>query len=181
MAIYLGLCSNLGDCDMNLVLARDLLMKHDVLVMGQSDVRVTAPLGGLDQTDYYNQVIEVQTHLEPEALLEVCKRVEVEMGRKPKAMGLGNVSFGMSNEAARGAAPKEGADLEKRWESRIMDIDILFYGDEVVDSPKLKVPHYGVHERDFELKGMCDLDADFVHPVLKKSMKDLLSELRASA
>ena len=64
-AHFLGLGTNLGDREMNLVTARDLLMKHDVLVMGQSEIRETEPLGGLDQPKYLNQVIECSTELDP--------------------------------------------------------------------------------------------------------------------
>jgi 7,8-dihydro-6-hydroxymethylpterin-pyrophosphokinase len=165
MRIFLGLCTNLGDREMNLVQAKDLLMKHNVLVMGQSEVRETKPLGGLDQPDYLNQVVECMSELSVEDLLKACKQVEAEMGRPPKAVNLGNVQFGAP-------APV----LEQRWESRIMDIDILFYGDLVMNTPQLTLPHYGVAERIFELQGMCDLAADFVHPVLKKPMKALLEE-----
>jgi 7,8-dihydro-6-hydroxymethylpterin-pyrophosphokinase len=166
MHVYLGLCSNLGEREMNLVLARDLLMKHDVLVMGQSEVRETVPLGGLDQPDYLNQVVECQTELSPEDLLQVCKAVEIEMGRPVKPAQLGNVQFG--------AVQLE--EEEKRWESRIIDIDILFYGDQVIEQPNLTIPHYGIADRRFELECLCDIAPDFVHPVLKKSMKNLLEE-----
>jgi 7,8-dihydro-6-hydroxymethylpterin-pyrophosphokinase len=91
--------------------------------------------------------------------------VEREMGRPSKAPQLGNVSFGVKKEV----------DLEQRWESRIIDIDILFYGDQVINEPDLMIPHYGVVEREFELAGMCDLAPDFVHPLVKKTMKELLS------
>ncbi len=138
MHIFLGLGTNLGDREMNLVTARDLLMKHDVLVVGQSDVRETEPLGGLDQPKYLNQVIECSTELDPFALLEACKQVEREMGRP---VPLGNVSFGQT----------------KKWESRIIDIDILLYGDEKIDTPNLKIPHYDLKNRQFVIEGITDL------------------------
>ncbi|MBT5517213.1 hypothetical protein HOK22_04900, partial [Candidatus Peregrinibacteria bacterium] len=85
------------------------------------------------------------------------------MGRPVKPANIGNVSFG--------AAPVS----EERWESRVIDIDILYYGDRIVDKPNLQIPHRGAADRKFELEGMCDLQPDFVHPVLKKSMQNLLN------
>ncbi len=165
MRIFLGLCSNLLDRDMNLVNARDLLLKHDVLTVGQSEVLETEPLGGLDQPMYLNQVIECRTDLSPEELLKVCKAVETEMGRPSKKMSIGNISFGASS----------GVEvLEERWESRIIDIDILLYGDVVLDGPLLTIPHSGITERWFVVQGLLDLDAQLVHPRFKKPIRDYL-------
>lgn len=155
MKVYLGLGANLGDREMDLVKAKDLLMKHDVLVIGQSSVLETEPLGALDQPKYLNQVVECQTELGPELLLTVCKTVEKEMGRPVHLTG-GNVSFSAQQPV---------------WESRVIDIDILFYGDQVVDLPHLKIPHSRVLERDFVLRGMLELVPDFVHPATKKPLK----------
>lgn len=159
MRIFLGLGSNLGDRDMNLVNARDLLMKHDVLVVGQSDVRETEPLGGMDQPKYLNQVVEVITNLDVNDLLLACKAVEKEMGR-PVNVQVGNVSFG-------------GAKKEEHWAPRVIDIDILYYGDIVIESPNLQIPHYGNLERYFVLQGMMDLAPEFVDPKEKKELKEL--------
>lgn len=145
MQIFLGLGTNLGNREMNLVAARDFLMKHDVLVVGQSEVRETAPLGGLDQPNYLNQVIECRTELKPEELMKICKLVEKEMGRPVDLPQLGNV----------------------RWKSRIIDIDILFYGPLVIETPTLTIPHPGIYDRDFVIEGLCDLAPEFEHPKLK--------------
>jgi 7,8-dihydro-6-hydroxymethylpterin-pyrophosphokinase len=168
MHIFLGLCSNLEDKDQQLVTARDLLMKHDILVLGQSEVRETEPLGGLDQPQYLNQVVECQTDLDPQELLLTCKKIERDMGRPDKAPNIGNVKIGSTSLA------EVGELMSQRWESRIIDIDILFYGDQVIDEPNLQIPHYDAHVRHFEIEGMCDLAPGFVHPVLKKTMKELL-------
>lgn len=168
MRVFLGLGTNLGDREMNLVTARDLLMKKDVLVMGQSSVEETEPLGGLDQPKYLNQVVDCQTELSPEALLSVCKQVEMEMGR-PVEMKMGNVQFG--------TGPKAQFVLAKpKWESRIIDIDILFYGDLVLETPILKIPHPGVVERDFVMREVLELAPDFVHPARKKPLKELFAQ-----
>lgn len=169
MRVFLGLGTNLGDREMNLVTAKDLLMKHDVLVLGQSSVLETEPLGGLDQPMYLNQVVECSTELPPEELLRVCKQVEAEMGR-PVKMQMGNVAFGTGRSVASQKAPK--------WESRIIDVDILFYGDLVIDEVGLKIPHPGVVERDFVLKGVLELAPDFLHPGLKKPLTELVRNVQ---
>ncbi len=156
MHIFLALGSNLGDRDQHLVQAKDLLMKHDVLVLGQSEVRETEPLGGLDQPKYLNQVIECQTELSPEELLKACKTVEQEMGREVDMPKVGNVQFGLG-AVGTSVAQKP----EERWKSRVIDVDILFYGDQVVNLPHLTIPHPGLATRDFLIQGMRDLKADF--------------------
>lgn len=150
--IYLSLGTNLGDREMNLVEARDLLMKHDVLVMGQSEVMETEPLGGKDQPSYLNQVVEVQCTLQPEDLLRVCKQVEKEMGRDVVVPMAGNVSFGLG-------ATKPNQDEPDRWESRVIDVDILFYNDLKMNGQLLTLPHHGWN-RPWNLDGMRDLGVD---------------------
>jgi 2-amino-4-hydroxy-6-hydroxymethyldihydropteridine diphosphokinase len=131
MQVYLALGSNLGDREAALVEAKDLLMKNGVMVVLQSSVLETAPLGGADQPDYLNQVLECETELGAQELLKVCQEVEVEMGRDMKEKGGG--------------------------ESRVIDIDILFYGDERVVLPGLTIPHPGVRDREFWIAGLKEL------------------------
>ncbi len=146
MTIFLGLGSNLGDREANLVSARDLLMKHNVLVLGQSKIRETEPLDGKNQPKYLNQVIECSTETTPFDLLRICKRVEKEMGR-PVEVPVGNVAFGKK---------------EKKWESRIIDIDILLYGNEKISTATLTIPHCGVADRQFVIDGIRDIDANAI-------------------
>ncbi len=167
MHVFLGLGTNLGDKEMNLVMARDLLMKHDVLVIGQSSVLETKPLGGLDQPMYLNQVVECVTELQPKELFIACKTVEKEMGRET-SVPVGNVSFGNKEQGPSGLRPV--------WESRIIDIDILFYEDWVLSDPALTIPHPRLTERDFVMKGVLELSPELVHPVLKKPLKELVAQ-----
>lgn len=173
MHVFLGLGTNLGDREMNLVVARDLLMKHDVLVLGQSEVVETEPLYGIKQPFYLNQVVECSTELSPEALLLACKKVEKTMGRPVEipALTMGNVQFRSRKED--GGSPESP---KKKWPSRIIDIDILFYGDQVVRQEGLTIPHPRILERDFVLRGILELAPHFVHPVLKKPLKALLAQ-----
>lgn len=160
MHVFLGLGTNLGDREMNLVTARDLLMKQDVLVVGQSSVLETEPLGGLDQPMYLNQVVECTTDLSPQDLFKACKTVEKEMGR-PVSVPTGNVQFGPGRSPVK-------------WESRIIDIDTLFYGDQIVSDPILTIPHPRLTERPFVMEGVLELSPELVHPVFKKPLKELL-------
>ena len=74
---------------------------------------------------------------------------------------------------------QEVIETKPVWESRIIDIDILFYDDQIVKENGLTIPHPRLHERDFVLKGMIELDAQFVHPVLNKTMEQLYEEVLA--
>lgn len=161
MRVFLGLGTNLGDREGNLVLARDFLMKHNVMVIGQSKVRETKPLGGKKQSNYLNQVIECSTDLSPEALLKVCKMIEKAMGRDVEVPGMSNVSFRARTGLAKAGAANVGVGA-KKWESRIIDIDILLYGDLVLNSPDLTIPHYDIKNRDFVIEGLRDIDNELI-------------------
>ena len=130
---YLGLGSNLGERLDNLQRAVDLLAAPPgIRVARSSRVYETEPVGGPEQPDYLNAVIEVRTDLEPRGLLGVCLDVEATMGRVRSV----------------------------RWGPRSIDIDVLTYGDETVDEPGLVVPHPRMHERGFVLMPLGELCAD---------------------
>ncbi len=116
-------------------------------VCEKSSVFESEPWGYDDKTSYYNQVVKVKTALEPEALLQSCLKIETLLGRKRSGTG---------------------------YEARTMDIDILFFGDEVIHSETLIIPHEHIASRKFVLMPLAEIMPDFQHPVLKKSMKDLL-------
>jgi len=174
MRIFLGLGTNLGDRDANLVRAKDLLVKNGVMILGQSQVLETAPLYGVKQPDYLNQVVEAKWEAQEaraqasaEELLFICKKIEKEMGR-PVDLPISNVKFACARAQSGGAWARN--------ESRIIDIDILFYGEEKVDikNPPLNllVPHHGVFEREFVVSGMRELAPEFFERMRKKSTKN---------
>jgi 2-amino-4-hydroxy-6-hydroxymethyldihydropteridine diphosphokinase len=133
---YLGLGSNLGDRSENLRRAVALLGARDgVAVVRTSSVYETAPVGP-SQPDFLNAVAEVDTTLSPRDLLEACLGVEEEMGRVRR----------------------------ERWGPRVIDVDLLLYGDERVDEPDLVVPHPRMHERAFVLVPLAELAPDVVLP-----------------
>jgi 2-amino-4-hydroxy-6-hydroxymethyldihydropteridine diphosphokinase len=129
---YLGLGSNLGDRLGNLRRAVDLLDGRGVRVLRSSRVYETDPVGGPDQPDYLNAVVEVEASGSARDLLEACLAVEDELGR------------------VRG----------ERWGPRTVDVDVLTFDGQTIDEPDLQVPHPRMHERAFVLIPLLELDAD---------------------
>jgi 2-amino-4-hydroxy-6-hydroxymethyldihydropteridine diphosphokinase len=144
--VYLALGSNLGDRLANLKQAiASLTPQMDV--KAKSQVYETPPWGYVDQPKFLNQVIRAKTYLEPEPLLKHLKRLEVALGRQE------SVPNG----------------------PRLIDIDILFYDELILYSPALVIPHPRLHERAFVLLPLMDLDPDLVHPVNKKSVREMIA------
>jgi len=143
--VYLSLGTNLGNRAANLKEAISSLPPQ-MNVKAKSKVYETPPWGYTDQDNFLNQVVKAATYLEPEKLLKHIKRLEVAMGRK--------ASF--------------------RYGPRLIDIDILFYDDVVLETSSLTIPHPDLHERGFVLLPMMDIAPDFVHPLKKKSIRELV-------
>ena len=134
---YLALGANLGDRLASLQQAADLLAAAPgVTLVRSSRVYETDPVGGPDQPDYLNAVVEVQTNLSPHDLLRACLDVETRMGRV----------------------------RAERWGPRPIDVDLLTYDDRTVDDPDLVVPHPRMHERGFVLVPLSELTADPMLP-----------------
>jgi 2-amino-4-hydroxy-6-hydroxymethyldihydropteridine diphosphokinase len=146
--IFLGLGTNLGDREANLRTAKGKLSSQ-VKIVKESPIYVTPPWGYEDQPDFLNQVIQVTTRLEPTQLLDYLKGIEDDMGRK--------ATF--------------------RYGPRLIDLDILFYGQRVIREESLQIPHPRLHERAFVLVPLHDIAPDFVHPVLRETIRDLLSKV----
>ena len=144
--VYLSLGTNLGDRAANLKQAITSLPPQ-MTVKKKSKVYETPPWGFTDQDAFLNQVVKVTTYLDPEPLLKHLKRLEVALGRK--------ASF--------------------RYGPRLIDLDILFYDDLVLETPALTIPHPHVHERGFVLQPMMDIAPDLVHPVTKKSICEMIA------
>ncbi|MEJ0032240.1 MAG: 2-amino-4-hydroxy-6-hydroxymethyldihydropteridine diphosphokinase [Bacteroidota bacterium] len=143
--IYLLLGSNLGDRLHHLKEATDRLGD----VVASSSVYVTAAWGKTDQPEFYNQVVEVDTKLTPEKLLDRIQEIEIELGRKR---------------------------IEK-WGPRVIDIDILFFKDIIIKKDKLVIPHPEIQNRRFTLIPLHEL-TNRTHPVLKKTISQLLEECK---
>ncbi len=142
--VYLALGSNLGDRLTNLKQAIAALTPQ-MEVNAKSQVYETPPWGYEDQPKFLNQVVKVETYLDPQPLLKHLKRLELALGRQE--------SFPNG--------------------PRLIDIDILFYDDLVLNTPSLVIPHPRLHERAFVLLPLMDIDPDLVHPVSKKSVREM--------
>lgn len=153
MAIaYLCLGSNIEDRIGHIQQAvRMLTANSAVTVIRTSALYETEPWGNKDLDWFVNGVIEVKTKLSPRELLELCKNTEFQMGRKPSKTA--------------------------KYEARNIDIDILFYGDLIIDEPDLKIPHEHLHERAFAIVPLLELIPDYEHPKYKKSLLQLHEDL----
>lgn len=143
---YLILGSNLGDPESSLRTALEKIKSALGKVVRTSSVYVTEPWGLKDQPPFYNQVVEVETELNPYDTLEKLLEIETSMGR------------------IRG----------RKWAERIIDIDILYFDDQVINADKLRIPHPGIPDRRFVLVPLCELIPEMVHPVLQVTNADLL-------
>ena len=151
MIAYVGVGSNLGDRRHLIESAQEALAtKPAIKFLRTSPIYETRPIGGPPQGMYLNRVWEIETDLSAGELLHVLSTIEKLMGRQRR----------------------------QKNEPRTIDLDLLFYGDEVVKDAGLVVPHPRLHERWFVLKPLWDLRADFVHPVFKKSVCELLDQIR---
>lgn len=145
--VYLSLGSNLGDREGNLRDAVERLGAAGVRVLRVSPVWETEPLEARDQPWFLNLVVEAETELLPKMLLARAAKIEAELGRK----------------RLRPKGP------------RTIDIDILLYGNAVIDSPELIVPHPRMNERRFVLEPLAELAPDLRHPVTRRTVRETLA------
>ena len=145
---YLGLGTNLGDRKQKISKAIEAISLK-MSISKQSSLYETTAWGYTDQPDFLNQVIQVETNLSALRLLNFLKKTEVKLGR------VENFRYG----------------------PRLIDIDILFYDDLIKTTSRLQIPHPRIPERAFVLVPLNEITPRYVHPVLKKTIAELLAEL----
>ncbi len=146
--VYLLLGSNETDRFGNLEKACELIELRCGKVVKQSALYETEAWGLKEQNAFINQAVQIETSLAPKELLFHLKAIEKEIGRVETV----------------------------KWGPRVIDIDILFYGNEIVDTEELKVPHPFLHERRFTLAPLNEIAAEFVHPLLQRTVSELLND-----
>ena len=139
---------NLGDKLGLIESATELLISHFGPVVLASSIFETAAWGGKSQGNYLNQVLVFQTSFFPEKILDIILEIELKMGRK----------------------------REEKWGDRTMDIDILYFGNEILNTDRLNIPHLYIQDRRFVLEPLVEILPDFVHPNLNQTNKELLEQ-----
>lgn len=150
--VFIGLGSNIGDKRKNITDATFIIGSLMGKLCQLSSLYETEPWGFESSNTFLNATIQIETDFEPQKCLDMAKAIEREMGR---------------------VHTKEG------YEDRIIDVDILFYDDITYKSETLTIPHPLIEKRDFVLRPLAEIAPDFIHPVSKKSISTLLSELLA--
>ncbi len=146
---FLGLGSNMGDKNKNIVKALELISDSRNVIISKSSSYITSPVGGVEQDDFLNCCVELKTLLTAEELLVHVLEVENKLKRVRTV----------------------------HWGPRTIDIDILLFNHEIYENEDLIIPHPRLHERMFVLKPLCEMKANYVHPVLHKRLQELKDKL----
>ena len=149
--VWIALGSNMGEGRKNLDLAIKMMNERGVLVEKVSTYIETEPYGYTEQDNFVNAVCIAETKLSPRELLEVLLKIELDMGRVRII----------------------------KWGPIIIDLDILFYEDLIIDEEDLKVPHIEIQKRSFVLEPVNEISPDKIHPVFKKTVHQLLLDLNS--
>ncbi len=143
--IFLATGSNLGDREAMLREAAQLIQSHIGKTIATSSIFETAPWGNTDQPDFFNQVLKVESPLKPDAVLEKIFFIEETMGRRR--------TF--------------------KYAPRVIDIDILFFSNKIINEENIKIPHPLLHKRSFVLAPLLEIAPDHIHPVFDQSIRQL--------
>lgn len=146
--VFLGLGANVGDKKANIKKAIELL-KEKIANIAVASIYETKPWGYKEQDNFLNTAIKGNTRLSPSELFKFVKDIEKKLGRIKRF----------------------------KWGPREIDIDVLFYNDKIYKDHNLEIPHSRLHERDFVLKPLMNLEPEFIHPIFKRTIKQLHSEL----
>ena len=146
--IYLGIGSNLGNRKKNIELAKSKLIKNDITILKLSNIYESLSWPNPKKPKFLNIILEISSNLSPSKLLNICKKIEIDLGRKKRQKN----------------APRE------------CDIDIIdYYNQKIKD--KIIFPHPRMHERNFVLLPLYELNKDWTHPILNQPIKKLILSL----
>tara|TARA_R110002072_G_scaffold42064_19_gene118477 strand:+ start:60915 stop:61391 length:477 start_codon:yes stop_codon:yes gene_type:complete len=152
---YIAMGSNLGDRQAHFARAIELIAQlPETAIECRSTVIETEPVGPGDQGRYLNGVVMISTKLIAKELLSALLEIESSMGRD--------------------------RDNEVRWGARVIDLDVLVYGDQVIDEPGLSIPHPRLHTRAFVLEPLCELAPDLLIPGQEKTPREMLGVLEST-
>ena len=147
--IFFLLGSNLGDRLFYLSQARKMIGERLGEIETESQIYESEPWGFEHENMFLNQVIVIKSNFEPERILSLCQKIEIELDRKHYTTG---------------------------YSARTIDIDILFYDDEIISKSNLIIPHPQLHNRRFTLIALAEIAPEFKHPLLKDSISKLLTK-----
>ena len=147
--LFLLLGGNLGNKSVIFKEAQNILQKKLGKIVKESSIYETEPWGFKTKENFWNQALIIETSLSSKEVLKITKKTETELGRIPG---------------------------EKRYTSRTIDIDLLFFGNLIINEPNLEIPHPRMINRRFVLIPLNEIAPEWVHPVLKKTIKELLEE-----
>lgn len=150
-SLFLSLGSNLGDKEENIIKAYKKIEKQIGEIKSSSAFFYSSPVGFKSNNNFVNTTCEVITDIDINKAFAITQLIEKEIGRVEKS-------------------------LYNQYSDRIIDIDIILAGDMVMNTPKLTIPHPRFHERNFVLTPLCEIAPDVIHPVLKKSVREIKNE-----
>ena len=150
-SVFVLLGSNLGDRELLVNQASKMISERCGKIVAKSRLYESEPWGFKSEHWFLNQVVKIETALSPDDLMKELLEIEKELGRDR-------------------SVPHEG------YVSRPMDLDILYFGNEIIDTQMVIAPHPRLHERRFTLLPLCDIAHDYVHPVMKKTNLQLLDD-----
>ena len=150
-SVFVLLGSNLGDRELLVNQASKMISERCGKIVAKSRLYESEPWGFKSEHWFLNQVVKIETALSPDDLMKELLEIEKELGRDR-------------------SVPHEG------YVSRPMDLDILYFGNEIIDTQMITAPHPRLHERRFTLLPLCDIAPDYVHPVMKKTNLQLLDD-----
>jgi 2-amino-4-hydroxy-6-hydroxymethyldihydropteridine diphosphokinase len=148
--VFLLIGGNLGDRKQNLDLAVFNISKTVGKIKKRSAIYESKAWGKTDQPDFLNQVILLESKNNANEILNKILKIETNMGR----------------------------NREEKWAERLIDIDILFFNDAIIETENLKIPHPLIQERMFALKPMAEIDTNFIHPILNKTISELIENCK---